>query len=356
MTHRDVASYALASGLVPARAVVDGELTVLDRSSRHNAFLVQVGRDGGYVLKQGGDLEGHQAVRREAAVYRRLAELGGAAARYLPPFERFDEARGVLVLRLLAGWEDLRTFHHREEHFPTDVATALGRALGAIHRDTRRDEADPEPEASPLVLTLQRPGLALFRDASATTIALVKLIQQAPGFGDRLDDVRGDWRRSAVIHVDMKWENCLFRDRTDGNGADLRIIDWETAVLGDPSWDIGAALSQYLSAWLFSIPVTGDTPPDRFPELARFPLERMHAAMQACWSAYADEFGLGAEVRERECLRAVRYAAARLLQTALEAAQMSTELTGTLVLHLQLAANMLDRPDAAAHDLLKLTG
>jgi hypothetical protein len=281
--------------------------------------------------------------------------VGGREVAYLPPFERFDEDRGVLVLGLLADWDDLRTFHHSEESFPTDVAAALGRALGAIHRETRRDETEPEPEASPLVLTLQRPGLALFRDASATTIELVKLIQQAPGFGDLLDDVRRDWRRSAVIHVDVKWDNCLFRRRPGEKGAELRIIDWESAVLGDPCWDIGAALSQYLSAWLFSIPVTGGTQPDRFPDLARFPLERMHAAMRACWAAYADERGIQGDERMRACLRSVRYAAARLLQTALEAAQMSTEMTGTLVLHLQLAANILNRPEVAARDLLQLT-
>jgi hypothetical protein len=81
LTHRGVAGYALASGLVSPRAVIDGDLTVLDRSSRHSTFLVKVGPEAGYVLKQGADADGHEAVRREAAVYRRLAELGGAAAR-----------------------------------------------------------------------------------------------------------------------------------------------------------------------------------------------------------------------------------------------------------------------------------
>jgi len=36
-----------------------------------------------------------------------------------------------------------------------------------------------------------------------------------------------------------------------------------TAV-GDPCWDIGSALSHYLSFWLFSIPVTGPCLPSGF--------------------------------------------------------------------------------------------
>jgi hypothetical protein len=354
-TPEQVAGYVLESGLVSPREVVEARLSVHDRSSRHATFLVKLGEEGGYALKHGAEAEGEIAVRREAAVYRRLAELGGAAMHYLPPFERFDEERGILVIGLLSGWEDMRSFHAREDRFPPDVAAALGEALGTIHRETLRDDDDERrPDAAPLVLGVHRPSLDLFRDASATTIALIKLIQGAPALCTQLDELRAGWRRRAVIHVDMKWDNCLLRRRADDDAVELRIIDWETANLGDPCWDIGAALSQYLSAWLFSIPVTGQMPPERFPDLAGHPLEGMHPALAACWSTYADALGLCGREREEWMLRAVAFAAGRLIQTALEAAQVAQELNGTLVLHLQLGANILGRPRTAATELLGL--
>ncbi|MDQ6776943.1 MAG: hypothetical protein M3071_12175, partial [Actinomycetota bacterium] len=53
--------------------------------------------------------------------------------------------------------------------------------------------------------------------------------------------------------------------------------------------------------------------------------------------------------------RAVQLAGARLVQTAYEAAQMMQALTSSLVLHLQLALNILERPGEAATRLLGLT-
>ena len=48
------------------------------------------------------------------------------------------------------------------------------------------------------------------------------------------------------------------------------------------------------------------------------------------------------------------YAGARLVQTAFEVSQQVQQLTSPVVLHLQLAANVLRRPEDAATQLLEL--
>ncbi len=353
----EVVGYLLDRGLLGAVSVVDGGVVVRDVSSRNRNFVVER-RDGpGFVLKQGIGADAVATVAHEARVYRMLSAPSGGMATWMAAFHGYDEARGVLALGLVADGRDLRTHHLRGRRFSAGLAQALGRALGSLHRSTERPQAVVEPRAAPWVLSLHRPDLSVFRDTSAAGIELIKILQRAPGFAEQLDELRAGWQVRALVHHDVKWDNCIVfargrRRQTRG----LKLIDWEAAAFGDPGWDIGAALSQYLSFWLFSIPVTGATPPARFPALAEHPLERMQPALRSCWRAYAARVGVEGVGEDEALLRTVRYAAARLVQSAFEAAQMQDQLTSSLVLHLQLALNMLQRPREAVVHLLGLPG
>ncbi|MEA2139197.1 MAG: hypothetical protein QOG56_2347 [Solirubrobacteraceae bacterium] len=355
MEQAEVVGYLLERGLLDAASVVDGGVVVRDASSRNRNYIVER-RDGpGFVLKQGIGPLAVATVQHEGHVYALLTADDNGLASWLAPFHGYDPERGVLALGLVADGSDLRAHQLRTGDFAADVAAALGRALGSLHRRTALSRPATEPQRAPWVLSLHRPDLSVFRDASAAGIELIKIVQRAAGFAEQLDALREGWLVAALVHHDVKWDNCIVYERgPSARTSGLKLIDWESADHGDPSWDIGSALSHYLSFWLFSIPVTGTTPPARFPQLAEHPLERMQPAMSACWHAYAGELDLtGADVEER-LERTVRYAASRLVQTAFEAAQMSDQLTSPLVLHLQLALNMLKRPREAAVHLLGL--
>jgi aminoglycoside phosphotransferase (APT) family kinase protein len=249
--------------------------------------------------------------------------------------------------------QDLRSLHLSEGSFSAGPAAILGSALGELHRSTHAPVSAPAPMAAPWVLWVHRPDARVFRDVSSAALELIRVLQGADGFAETLDHVRDRWRQESLIHGDVKWDNCLVSLLEDG-GEELRLIDWESAALGDPCWDIGSALSHYLSFWLFSIPITGSEPPERFPELAGFPLDGMKPALAACWISYADARGLDGQSSADELLRTVELAGARLVQTAFESAQMMQQLTSAVVLHLQLALNILQRPEEAATRLLGL--
>ena len=80
----------------------------------------------------------------------------------------------------------------------------------------------------------------------------------------------------------------------------------------------------------------------------------MQPAIRACWQAYVSRLGLDEATADIWLRDAVRFSAARLVQTAFEATQVSTELTSGISLHLQLSINMLQRPREAAAHLLGL--
>jgi Phosphotransferase enzyme family len=350
LLHAQVVSYGLERELITPAQIAAGDLVIRDLSSRNRVYAVESRSGPSWLLKQGVGSSGAATIANEASAYGALHALGGDISSYLAPWREYDEARGVLTLGLIDQALSLRALDQRSERPPVGQARELGRALGLVHRLTMRDDLEGAPEWRPVGLLLHRPGVELLHEGSMAAIELVKMIQGAPGFGEQLEDLRRQWRPRALTHLDVKWDNCLVWGNRNGH---LAVIDWESACMGDPCWDIGSALSHYLSAWIFSVPITGETPPERFAELAGRPLEQAQPAIKACWEGYLGGLQPGGSTLGL-LLQSVRFAAARLVLTAFEAAQVSRELTGALVLHLQLALNMLDRPHESAVHLLGL--
>lgn len=354
----EVVHYLLNRRLLPPHAVVDGTIVVRDASSRNRIFVVDGGDTSSFVVKQGTSPAGVAAVAREAAVYQLLRQRGDRITNYLPTVWEYDTVGQILILGKVSGDRDLRGHQVRTGRFSRALATSIGDALGALHRETAESHRATADRPAPWVLSVHQPNLSIFRDASSAALELIRIVQLAPELGDRLDALRRCWEPSCLIHHDVKWDNLIACPADTGPRARfrLKIIDWEAAQWGDPRWDLGSVFSHYLSLWLFSIPITGRDPPERFPELARFPLGRMQPAMANCWSAYRKRAGLDRPAGTQWLSAAVSYAGARLVQTAFEVAQVATHLDSSMVLHLQLASNILGRPREAAVHLLGISG
>ncbi len=342
----DVTLYLLRRGLLSAEAVVGGGIVVRDVSSKNRNFAAVVEGGPSYLLKQGRSAEGATTVAREAAVFEELVARGEELDRHLPAVVDWDPDEGLLIFELLREAEDLRARHMRTQGFPAALGAQLGSALGTLHREMRATY----PEApTPWVLSIHRPDSGVFRNSSAANLELIGIVQNAEGLGERLDELRQGWRVETLIHQDAKWENCLV-----GGDERLHLVDWELAVAGDPHWDLGTAIGQYLGAWLSSIPVVAGEPPERFPALARFPLDAMKGALRALCEAYAGASDGRPALAEEPLQRAVSYAGARLLQDAFEGSQFAQRLNSTAILHLQLGSNLIQRPAVAAERLLGL--
>jgi aminoglycoside phosphotransferase (APT) family kinase protein len=336
---QDLLAWLLARGLVRRADVVDGDLVLRDLSSRNLNVLVE--RPGGrsFLVKQARGTTGTATLEREAARYRALSEAGLDSL--APAFHDFDPEEGVLVLEGIPGATDLRAYHRDATGFPAAIGASLGDALARLHDGT--DEASPVE--APWVLSIHRPTVEGLGDMTPATIDLVKIVQAEPGIGEALDALQAAWTPTAPVHNDLKWDNVLIEPGSAP--PDLWVVDWEHAGRGDPLWDVGSAIAAYLSAWLFSIDGRPGDGPEALPERAKHPLDGMVPAMSAIWTAYAarrPEPRLG----DSDAERVIRYAGARLLGTAYEVTQTGADVNAHLVLHVQVAANMLQQPRSAA--------
>jgi Ser/Thr protein kinase RdoA (MazF antagonist) len=287
-----------------------------------------------YLVKQakGWDFEARTSVEREAAFYRqqetnqRLAPLGLALA---PRCYAFDPPNSVLILEFLSGHTDL---FNAPDRFAPGVARLCGETMGAFHREMEWGSLASEfPGTIPGSLSLHEAAEEDMAEPSEGQRELLRVVKRHAEFARGLDWLRAEWLPDTLTHGDWKLENCLISP--DRNR--LRIVDWEFVGWGDSIWDVSAFLQSYWNFWV------------RWP--SEHPIETIQPALLAFLNAYARSRGW--EPAELAA-RAVRFAAARMLQTAFETLDKVAEMTGAAVRLMQGSLNIFTRPDWAAEQLI----
>lgn len=359
LAQHEILPYLLGRELVNRQTIVEDGLTIEDVSRHNRNFTVTSDDAPSYLIKQGGAATGFATVAYEAAMLARFQAVAGhALSPYLPRRQSYDAGAGVLILELLRDARDLRAWHNRHGRFPRSLAAQAGEMLATLHAmplPAQDDDVEcPISRRIPPVLSLHRPSLAMIQSVSGGNLRLISLIQRFPDLCDLIEAARVSWRPDSLIHGDARWDNVLVvrEQAAKRTRSTLRLIDWESASIGDPCWDAGSFMSEYIGHWLLSIPTVGDLPPDRLVGLARVPLARVQPALRAFWRAYAHRLDLASDDEREWRYRAVRFAAIRLIDRACELMDGASRLTGTVFYLLQTSLNMLQRPDAAARDLL----
>ena len=341
MRAADVAGYLLDRRLIEPRAVVEGGLRIVDSSRLNRVFVVTAAGERCLVLKAG------PGVAREAAVLERL-RVAGELARSLPALVAHDPAEGVLVVESARVARDLNG-HHARGRFSCTLAREAGRALALLHAvpPAALDGLTRVPHAT-WGTQVHRPDLDTLHTLSAAAVDLIRIIQGSQELCAELDELLECRLEAAVIHGDVRWDNCLAVHGATHHWTRLQLIDWELCGAGDPAYDIGAFLGEYLRAWLQSIPIADPRDAGRLLAHARLPLERMRPALRAFWAAYALHCRATPAELRATLRRSTRYAAVRLLMAALEEAQELAELRSSVLQLLPLSQNILRRPGEAA--------
>jgi hypothetical protein len=89
-------------------------------------------------------------------------------------------------------------------------------------------------------------------------------------------------------------------------------------------------------------------------DFAQLPLAKLRPAIRAFWRAYVETLGVDEAEADRRLDRAVRYGAARMVQTAYEFLQYSTEIAGSAIWLLQVSLNLLKDPRRGTVELFAL--
>lgn len=345
----DQVAELIAAGLVEPGEVVAGDVVIRERAGRRGGLAIQRGHGDAWFLKRDAPSPAGGALRHEARVLREL-ERHPSLAGLAPAVRSFDPRQGELVTRLIPG-VSLRDAASPDAGVPADAAAELGSALGRLHQTQGGAHAiAPESSAPPWALSLHRPRARDLASLSPASLELVRLLQRQGGTCARVDALRAGWRAQTLIHGDLRWDNVIRRGVGAGPPGGICLVDWESAGIGDPAWDVGSVLGQLIGDWVQSETRRAGGPEDRLPRDQGGEMARVHATAAAFWGAYVEG---GTDEAPAELLgRAVRYGGVRLLQLAVEIAQSSTAPGWASLSHLQVGANVLDGPELAAAALL----
>ena len=354
--------YLLERGLLTRDSVVNGSIEISEVPRRNRNFRIRQRNGQGYFLKQvrQWEQEAVRTLRAEAQCYQfaALDKTFADVAKVVPRFCGYDERRSVLITELMEGAETIAEHHFRNDAFPVEVAEQLGMAFGNYHR-----KAAAGPPAGLDGMFLRQPSWALsLHDMPAHAAAglsggihqMLGMIRQFPQFGGALEELRAGWRQDAVIHGDIKWDNCVLCPGSNGHLV-LKIVDWEMADWGDSCWDVAGIFSAYLSFWVQSLPGNGMSNPDAMLAQARYPVEKMQPAIRSFWRIYTACREVSGQAARDLLRRTVLYTGARTIQTAFEVLQTAGQANSGTVLLLQLSMNVLNNPEEAASELLGIT-
>jgi Ser/Thr protein kinase RdoA (MazF antagonist) len=347
LAQSEIAHYLLSVGLVKPRAVVDEGLAVVDASRRNCVFLVTTAAGPTFVVKQARP-DTAATLAHEAAVLRVLATSD--LAERVPAVAHHEPDAGRLVLRTPGGARDWNE-HHASGRFSPGPARILGRTLAALHA-LPPDGVGALPSGTDRMwgLSLSEPPRALLLGLSAGALDLVARVQASRAFCEQLDMLRDAHVDDALVHGDLRWDNCLV---VAGAGSRRRtrllLVDWELAGRGAAGFDVGTVLAEYLRVWVGSIPIVDPTDPGRLLPWAKHPLWQMRPAVDALWATYCL-----ARPGHPPLRRLIELTAVCLLQMALEQAQGLDTPSAHVMILLQLADNLLRSPEAAADRLLGL--
>jgi aminoglycoside phosphotransferase (APT) family kinase protein len=355
MLREDAAvEYLMELGLIGVREIVGSGVSIFGSSRKNCNYKIVVSDGSSYFLKQNpGSSRGTGTLVREAEAYGYLSRSSlQLIRRALPRAIHSDPEKNILVLELKGGASDLREYHVKRRVLSKTLLRQLGRILSDLHSvDIIQLPSGLTSYFRPLPLDFLQLPASIFYEASAGNLEVVRLVQGHEGIRVGLSRLAADWEPTALIHGDVKWDNCL-ACATPGASrmSRLFLVDWEFCSVGDPLWEVGSVLAECIVTWLNSIPLSSDMSEDFWVESARFPLERMHPAIAAFWLAYFRQQKPSVDIVQR----AVCFCAARILQTAFESSQLATSLDGRAICYLQVAANLFERPLEAGALLLGL--
>lgn len=354
----NIAYFLAERGLLQFESVVNGDFMVRDQTSRNRNLKVIRKNSPGFFIKQIGQRtpEYMQSMEREAACYRLAKQHPGFRALHslLPEFHYFDSANYILVLELLSDGESLWSYHQRMGKFPLEMGKLQGEKLGLYHSGIKPNgntgELKAFPHQIPWILSVHETHPTYQGHLGGGNSQLIDILLQYPEFPSALAAIKAEWKYSALIHGDIKWENMMVCHNGNGASPELKIIDWEIADIGDECWDVGGVLQAYLSFWIFSLPLTEATGPATAP----FDTEGIKPAMAAFWLSYAAARNLHSNISRQMLVRCMTCAAARIIQTAYESSLMAPQLSKHALYKLQMSMNILRDPSGAVRDLMGL--
>lgn len=323
-------------GVVSRAEVIEGDVVLRPLRGRNLNLAVARPQGPSWFLKRSAPPPERDRLAQEVAAYRLLSGHGLAALAPRIAEDLSDDS--LLVLELVPRSRSLADPAALTSQIDPGVGRSIGAALGAL----RAVPAPPGSPGTPWSFPVHAPDDVMLNGLSAANRACLSVVQDEGELPRLLAGFDATWGATCFMHGDVRFANVLVREGS-GDGAQVTLVDWEFAGPGDPAWDVGCLLAEYADLWLASVPMLPNASEEELVALARVPLALLHPAIRGVWEGF-----VAAAPGSPDLLRCITAAGAALVQLAFAIGQDATSLGSSMLLRLQLAANILRDPEHAA--------
>ncbi|ALF54052.1 aminoglycoside phosphotransferase [Nostoc piscinale CENA21] len=372
LSSQNITQYLHASGLC---SLEDGNLDLsrLPGSSKKNFnLLVTLGNNRQLLIKQ----EHHQENAANLHEFfnewlfhqllKQFPVLGNIAA-IASLVVHYDEDNSLLVRNYLSEYLELGSFYQHHQSFPTEIATAIGTTIAALHRATfqRREYRDfmaTAPQGQ-YRYNFYNPAQGIesltpdiFGAVPKSALQFYSVYQRDESLESAIADLAYEWKPCCLTHNDLTLNNILLHSRWDKlDNCLVRLIDWEACAWGDPAFDLGTLIASYLTIWLSSLVVDVTLELEESLQLAIIPLEAIQPSLLTLIQAYLNTFPAILEHRPDFIERVTQFAGLGLIHQIQAKINYQQQFDNTDMCTLQVAQNLLTMPEKSIQTVFGVT-
>jgi serine/threonine protein kinase len=275
----------------------------------------------------------------------------------LPKILHFDAENFIIVFKYLDNYQDLMDYYTKENNFNSEIAMAIGRVLATIHRDTYNHQEYQYFFFNNLdnsridyvknsIQDLERIEPEIFGLVPADGLRFFSLYQKYDSLGQALVNLCDAVVPSCLTHNDLKLNNILLHNNLQQpSDSIIRLIDWERSGWGDPAFDLGTIISNYVQLWLGSLVISKSLSLEESLGLAITPLEKLQPSIAALAQVYLQTFPKILEYRPDFLLRVMQFTGFSLIQGIQSMIQYQKSFNNVGIAMLQIAKTLLCRPE-----------
>ncbi|AFZ36754.1 aminoglycoside phosphotransferase [Stanieria cyanosphaera PCC 7437] len=344
---------------IAAKEYKNFNLVVSFNNNRH--FLIKQERFDSQE-KTNGDLHNEWLINQFFNQFDQLSSLRSLASEVIS----FDSSSSILVLSYLPDHLTLSEIYTARQDFPSQLAASVGYALAQVHRLTWQQEEyqnylkhnsqDNSVDKKPNFLRgLERIGPGVFAQICTDAIEFFKLYQRYPSLHQAVVKLYENFQLSCLTHndlrlsnilVDSQWEKQLKQNKSNTSSL-IKLIDWEFFHWGDPAFDLGILIAQYLQRWLNSLYINNALDLETSLRLATTPLEKLQPSIAAIMITYIQNFPKILKYYPQFILKTIQFAGLALIKETQNSIEYHEPFDNRAIATLQVAKSLLCYPNQA---------
>jgi thiamine kinase-like enzyme len=341
----NVSAWLSARGLLDGSRIERIELL----SGRALAALVRLDDGSALFLKQPLEAIPPIGALREGLLLRLIAHheaLKGVRS-LLPRTLLYDETDNVVVS---AGLPEHRTMHAVSVPPDDEILRATARRLVTLHRESSVAGIDMSAydAINPVFDFSKVTPLHLSRAPGNGFGVFLAAMQALDG---PLGEVADAWSPTCLIHGDFRDDNILIAERP-GVEMPLAFVDWELGGWGDPLWDLGAWIGQFLYYWMESIRAGEGRGFSSWIRDSTIPFQSIQRATRTILTTYAEASGRPLSGPDGFSTRALQLAGVFLLLRVLGSLESIGAIHAAAFCSLQVGRTLVTQPERTRGILL----